>query len=432
MRLDLKYKNGDLSNSDDVLIIPVSENFNDHYICSVTSFLYIYDITHQIDYILSLGHQDIPQGSIEAFISDINGSNLYILGKTQLFHGENLHYCDMIRWVYLNEAYDFQFDNVNPITNFHRDHNRINSIIPISSWVGFLRGIRNIIVNDFSEFYLDTINTKAYKFYKRSVDNFSVIERNGIKVDTDSKFTPYDYNGMIYSDFNHYTLTGRPSNTHGGFNLAAMNTTDGTRSCIIPKDDKSVLVEFDYRAFHIRLVAGIIGYSLPEGDVHDYFGHKYFNTDELTQEEYDESKHISFRLLYGNKVDGIDTSEFFGKVYEFRNKLWNKWERDGYINMPLSKRKLTSSNLDDMHENKLFNYFIQCHETEVNSLMLGRLNDYLFNVESDIILYTYDSLLINYKLSDGKNVLRKIREIMETGKFPTSMKYGFNYNELKG
>ena len=61
-------------------------------------------------------------------------------------------------------------------------------------------------------------------------------------------------------------------------------------------------VEMDFDSYHIRLIAKLIGYNLPETSIHDYLGKFYFGVDELTDAQRDESKAITFRLLYG----GID------------------------------------------------------------------------------------------------------------------------------
>jgi len=55
------------------------------------------------------------------------------------------------------------------------------------------------------------------------IPTLAEIERNGI----------YTTEGMVYSDYNIHTSTGRPSNSFGGINFAALNKNDGTRKKFI-------------------------------------------------------------------------------------------------------------------------------------------------------------------------------------------------------
>ena len=53
----------------------------------------------------------------------------------------------------------------------------------------------------------------------------------------------------------------------------------------------------DFDAYHPRLIADIIDYNLPDGSVHEYFGKQYFGKSNLSEEEYEQSKKITFRFL---------------------------------------------------------------------------------------------------------------------------------------
>jgi len=84
-----------------------------------------------------------------------------------------------------------------------------------------------------------------------------------------------------------------------------------------------------------------------------------------------------------------------------------------------------------MNPNKLFNYLLQASETEYNLHVINNVNDLLRDYNTDIILYTYDSLLFDYDLKDGKELLLKLREVMsQAGKFPVKTKAGVNYHVM--
>jgi thiol-disulfide isomerase/thioredoxin len=87
-------------------------------------------------------------------------------------------------------------------------------------------------------------------------------------------------------------------------------------------------------------------------------------------------------------------------------------------------------NLDNKY--KVFNYIIQNIETKRNTTVLNRLNEYLADKSTKPILYTYDSFLIDYDISDGKDVLREITNIItDNDKYGVTFKVGINYDCMK-
>ena len=52
--------------------------------------------------------------------------------------------------------------------------------------------------------------------------------------------------------------------------------------------------------------------------------------------------------------------------------------------------------------------------------------------KSRIILYTYDSILVDYHKDDGKETLLEIKRLLEESfGFKVTVKHGLNYNSLK-
>jgi len=81
---------------------------------------------------------------------------------------------------------------------------------------------------------------------------------------------------------------------------------------------------------------------------------------------------------------------------------------------------------------KLLNYKLQSGETFYNVRSIFELQKYLATKKSSIILYTYDSVLIDYSREDGKETLKEIKHILESSfGFKVKAKYGTNYNNLK-
>jgi hypothetical protein len=74
---------------------------------------------------------------------------------------------------------------------------------------------------------------------------------------------------------------------------------------------------------------------------------------------------------------------------------------------------------------------IQSAETHNNVISVKQVIEYLENQHSKVILYTYDSFLVDYAISDGKEVLKEIKKLLEINGYVIKVAYGPNYNSLK-
>jgi len=71
-------------------------------------------------------------------------------------------------------------------------------------------------------------------------------------------------------------------------------------------------------------------------------------------------------------------------------------------------------------------------ETENNMRVLSQLIPEIKNDKSKLILYSYDSFLLDFDMEDGLNYLKKVKEIIEqNGKFPVKVSWGVDYHEMK-
>jgi DNA polymerase I-like protein with 3'-5' exonuclease and polymerase domains len=126
-------------------------------------------------------------------------------------------------------------------------------------------------------------------------------------------------------------LTGRPSNTFNKVNYAALNKADGSRNKYISRFDNGMILELDYDAYHLRIIADMVDYVLPETSIHEYLGKQYFGKEKLSPQEYSESKEISFRILYGGIPKEFLSIPFFNKVNDFIFKFWNIYIKERYL-----------------------------------------------------------------------------------------------------
>jgi hypothetical protein len=63
--------------------------------------------------------------------------------------------------------------------------------------------------------------------------------------------------------------------------------------------------------------------------------------------------------------------------------------------------------------------------------VLGELTTYLTGKKTIPVLYTYDSILFDAHRDDKMNVIKRIKTIMEQGKFPVKVYVGKNYGDMK-
>ena len=257
------------------------------------------------------------------------------------------------------------------------------------------------------------------------------VEEQGILVDEklfDKYFeTPWKARSVkdsrVYSSYNLYNITSRPTNAFNSINFLAFNKENGSRMAFIPQND--AFVEFDFDGYHIRLIADAMHTDIPQNQsIHEYLGKQYFNKEELTPEEYQEAKKITFRQMYNGVEEEYLYIEFFEDVYHTVRAIWTTYTNNGFLELP-NGRKLIQENANPQ---KLFNYYIQCLETVNNVKKLNKLKDYLKDKQSKVLLVVYDSILIDYAVSDGKGTLSHIKDILEEGGYKVKAKKGDNYN----
>ena len=188
------------------------------------------------------------------------------------------------------------------------------------------------------------------------------------------------------------------------------------------------MINFDYDSFHIRLIGNLIGYSFEKGSVHTEFGKIYFEKDELTHEEYELSKTITFRQLYSDSLE-FDT-HYFKEVMQYKDKLWETFETHGQITTPIFKRRICKTDHPTMTKSKLFNYYIQAFETEFMMGILSKIHKALVAHKSLVVLYVYDSILIDYSISDGVGIIKTIIECMEENNMGVHVEMGKSYHEM--
>jgi hypothetical protein len=134
--------------------------------------------------------------------------------------------------------------------------------------------------------------------------------------------------------------------------------------------------------------------------------------------------------MYGGITDEDLKIEFFFRVNEYVNELWNKYITDRYIETPIYRRRMYKRNLTINNKYKLLSYLVQAYETELNANIITKLQEYLKDKESKLILYNYDSFTFDISYKDGINVIPDTKNIIENNIFKAKVYYGKSLDNL--
>jgi hypothetical protein len=399
--------------SKESIILPIEQDSNLHPQKSKLSLLYVN--TFDDEYVLPINHNEC----LNIDLPNLKTKNkVYTLDRKKLLHFLDLdNVIDVSMMSYMRTGKVLELDNLN--TNAHDFLNmkfykkkNINTVIPVLKHIEKCRKISTMLQNNIEK-YSEYVNVS---YNDEILNNLSFIEKNGLMTTE----------GKVFSEYNLYTSTGRPSNRFGGINFAALNKKDGSRKKFISRFKNGVLVEMDFDAYHLRLIADKIGYDLPKGSVHEHMA-QFYGVD------YEEAKRLSFQYLYGFiPEDVIQINPYFSKVHDYIEGLWNIYKNDDFVESDIYKRRIYKENLLDMNANKLFNYTIQLMETENNMKVLSALIPEIRGYKSKLILYSYDSFLLDFNIEDGLDYLMKVKNILEQDKkYPVKVSWGLNYHDME-
>jgi hypothetical protein len=423
--IEIENQLNELSPVDDCFVQVIANNSRYHPKLTGVSVIYYHN--GDKGYCLCINHSESFSISLEKVV------NFLSLHKTVYVYDKKYHsyFIDSSNLVdlYINQLnIDGVHNKFDCDTTIHKHHEQVNSekedinqIIPISKHYEKYEKLRELSTKYMvrNEQIIDLSN--AYK----------LVEDSGIKVDLAKLNEVYSIqnkdlsikDSVAYTSYNLYNTTGRPTNSFGGINYLAIPKDQTHRECFIPSND--YLVEFDFDAYHPRLIAKHLGLELPKESLHEFFGKQYFKKDHLTPEEYKESKEITFRQLYGGVQEAYKHIEFFSKMQKFIDELYFTYLENSGILLPTGvflKRKR------DLTKYKVFNYFVQNLETLENYNKIREISYILHSSKTKLILITYDSFLFDFSVEDGKDLLSKIKLTLESNDLIVKHKYSKTYN----
>jgi hypothetical protein len=406
-----------------VRFIPFNDNF--HPVLTELSLVYIRPLNSKKGYILCINHNEsLSLSKDEVFKWLDTLGKIWVLDKKQTLH-----------WYYNpNKIFDVNFIepiNTKSLNNicinyYYNKHNtlpNVNCLIPISKHYEMSEAIFDMSLPIIKKYSLTDTSFQFQNFHTANV--FYHIEKNGIKVDKNG-FIDY-YNGKlanpqfnlsrskIYTQYNLYTTTSRPSNTFNSINFAALNKDNSERICYCPENDK--FIEIDFQSYHPRLIGEMVGFEFPKDkNTYEYLGG-------ILGVSQQEAKELTFKQLYGGVWAEYQNKPFFEKVLSYTDDMWDIYQYE--------KRLVTENKIftfdEDITKSKLFNYIIQSKETSTNVEILEMIFNLLEGKKTKLVLYTYDAFLFDYSNKE-KNLIQEIINILD---YPINIKQGKTYHGLE-
>jgi hypothetical protein len=406
-----------------VRFIPNSNSF--HPALTELSLIYVRPIRSKKGYILCLNHNEslsLSKDKVFDWLDDLG--KIWILDKKQALHwypnSDKLFDVNFIEHVDIkaldNACISYYYSLRGALSN-------VNCLIPISKHYEMCEAIFDIALPIIKQYSLSDITFQFNNF--RTSNVFYNIEKNGIKVDKNCFIDYYrgklhhpEFNlnrSKIYTQYNLYTTTSRPSNTFNSVNFAALHKDDGERMCYRPENDK--FIEIDFQGYHPRLIGEMIGFDFPKDkNTYEYLSH-------ILGVSQQEAKELTFKQLYGGVWSEYQSKPFFEKVLSHTDDMWDTYQ---YGKSFKTQNKIFIPDAD-MTKNKLFNYVVQSNETSTNVELLGLVFNLLEGKKTKLVLYTYDAFLFDYSEED-KGLIQQIVDVLE---YPVTIKQGQSYHGLE-
>ena len=408
---------------DECFVHVIPNNYNYHPAISEVSLIYVKPFNDK-GYIFCIKHTESLSLDLDVVKQFLSGKTLYVVDAKYIryFLSGDIH--DLTLNSIDKGGTKFDLDTCEPtiMSNFYHIQGAIsnlNELIPVSKHYEYCENVFNLVKSHIR---------KNTEYMLKLTNVFFTIEKNGIKLDKkcfiqyhEDHLTPQFSikQGRAYTHYNLYTLTGRPSNSFNNINYAALNKENGERECFIPSND--AFAEFDFNGYHPRLLGELVGHRF-DNDINVYEQIAGI----LNKTDIPSVKEITFQNLYGGIRSEFQSKPFFKEVNMFTDRLWDDLQHGGYVEAP-SGRVFRSKDIENPTPQKVLNYIIQNFETSQNVEQLHALLSEFTPLKSNIVLYTYDSVLID--ISRGET--QKVNEIISKLKYPVKVKTGTNYNNLK-
>lgn len=409
-----------------IQVVPLLKNSKHHYINN--SVIACYVVCDGESYLFPWKHPEsvFSEYSIEDIISH---TKCYFYEKGVLMYDNVLvnNVFDLELVHYINTTEPLSVEPIDTEQFYQRHYQKYSSVGNLISLATFVKYAKSVIQQ------ANTTTESGLAYYNNMQNVLHMVERNGLCVNL-SYFTPIYgqpinlFNKTVYTKYNLFTSTGRPSNRFGGINFAALPKQDDTRKSFVSRYENGCLVEMDFKAYHPHIIAYLCDYDFGDENVYEHLAKHYFDTQKPTKEHTEKAKEYTFNQIYGGINKKYLHIDFFAKTKAYTELLWEQFKEKGCIISGISGRTL-HSDYETSTDTQLFNYFIQMTETELNMAYLNRLLQHIDGNNALPVLYTYDAVVFDCKKEYVDDLVSKIM-YNTSAKFPISVKVGDNYKEM--
>lgn len=351
--------------------------------------------------------------------SDINLRDIHLHPKTIVFNKKALVYNGLSDGIDLNSYLHYHIsDHINPkefypkgmeiLTNKFYKIEDLGHVIPLSKQLEWARKIARYVMKIYTD---NPITQSCIDYCNDFINVFHEIERNDILVGDEIKKQNYMW----------YTATGRPSNAWDGFNFSAMNKKDGSRDKIRSRFEGGKIVQFDYDAFHIKLLAKILEYK--------FEGHPYeqIQLDLNMDIDYDDFKSKVFQNIYGTITPEFMKHPFFKTVQAMIDTMYEQYETDGMVKSWFYEKRFRD--IQDATPNKVFNYVLQSLETEYNVRKIKSILPHLKDKKSVFMMYLYDAFIFDIH-RDETDLIKVLQSAFETDNMSVKIYVGDTFGGI--
>jgi hypothetical protein len=434
----------ELNLTDDIFIQVILSQPNTHIqVCNKISLIYLYQINTNKGYVLCVNHNESFSINIKCILEYLNKYNtIYCLNRPLIYQTipelkPKLVDLSIVYW--LNSGKNIKLVETTCHYYYEKNigkyYNNINEIIPISKHYEILEEFKNKHIYSLVTQYKN-INKKIYKYYLLLQDTLTLIESNPIGIDRDKLdkyFSPNNesysiIDNRLYTKYHFFTLTSRPQNYFNNINFNSLSKDNNCRESFVPLND--IFIEIDFNAYHVQLLSQLIGYKFDlTKNIYDQLLDEYskINPNINTREE---SKKITIIQLNSGVLPKYQNIEFFVKYNEFVEKLWNEYNTNNNVIDPITGRNIVYLR-SDIGKYKLISYMLQSYETSNNIRILYSISKKMSLMKSKIVLYNYDSFLIDADREEFNEIINNILPLINQNIYITNISTGSDYNNLK-
>ena len=401
----------------------------------IAAFIYEFD-TDQIAY-YNFFHPDIiATSSWDEFKQSLVNKKIYVINKKRnKYQLPDLDLYDVNLFQFFKDGNIIESPQHVFTTHLHTTYYKINNtglIIPFvihqsefDAEIDLIKGFGN-----------NKTDTYCYKFFNSVVtDTLFEVERVGLHVDANIFTQFFDTKvkkDKVFSEYNIYNPTGRPSNKFDSVNYVALNKENGCRASFISRYNNGKLLMVDFTGFHPYIVANLINYKVPDDEtVYEHLAKQYYNVDSINKELLSKAKKLTMINLYGQISDQYIHIPYFENTERLKEKYWKSFTEKGHVKTPIYKRKITTNHIAGPNKNKLFAYIIQAAETEYGLNSLSSCLKYSVGKPITPILYIYDGILFDIADSVTQAEIDDLVNIIRNNRFKVKVYIGNSYNDLQ-